>query len=88
MDFDDMKIPQINDKAIYKIECSDTSKKGMKILTQNILAEIGSKCVKTTDSGMIQYPINIVDNNLKFRVLGALSKTAISSIKIKRKLFI
>ncbi|VDL18979.1 unnamed protein product [Hymenolepis diminuta] len=27
MDFDDMKIPQINDKAIYKIECSDTSKK-------------------------------------------------------------
>ncbi|VUZ48220.1 unnamed protein product, partial [Hymenolepis diminuta] len=63
MDFDDMKIPQINDKAIYKIECSDTSKK-----------EIGSKCIKTTDS----------DNNLKFRVLGALSKTAISSIKVKQ----
>uniref|UniRef100_A0A0R3TUU1 Uncharacterized protein n=1 Tax=Rodentolepis nana TaxID=102285 RepID=A0A0R3TUU1_RODNA len=41
MDFEDMKIPQINDKAIYKIECSDTSKKE-KQLKIHTLREIES----------------------------------------------
>nr|CDS34982.2 hypothetical transcript [Hymenolepis microstoma]CDS34989.1 hypothetical transcript [Hymenolepis microstoma] len=58
MDFEDMKIPQINDKAIYKIECSDTSKKGMiqctiNVADSNIKSNVLETFGKNTTSSII-----------------------------------